>query len=117
MPHDRHQPQAVDLGRRRMPDTTAVPAVHLHYWAGAKAAAGTAEETVEAASVRGALDLVGARDERFRRVLGACSLLLDGVAAHEDDLDRPLAAAVRVEVLPPFAGGSRAPGRRLRRRW
>ena len=89
-----------------MPDTTAVPAVHLHYWAGAKAAAGTAEETVEAASVGAALDLVGdRRDERFRRVLRACSLLLDGVAVHEVDLDRPLTAAVRVEVLPPFAGG------------
>jgi molybdopterin synthase sulfur carrier subunit len=107
MPHDRHQPQAVDLGRRRMPETTAVPAVHLHYWAGAKAAAGTAEETVEAATVRAALDVAGhRRDERFRSVLSACSLLLDGVAAHEEDLDRPLTAAVRVEVLPPFAGGA-----------
>ena len=90
-----------------MPDTTAVPAVHLHYWAGARAAAGTAEETVEAGSVRAALDLVGAgRDERFRRVVRACSLLVDGVAAHAEDLDRPLTDPVRVEVLPPFAGGA-----------
>ena len=86
-----------------------MPSVHLHYWAGAKAAAGTAEETVEAPSVRSALDLAGAhRDERFRRVLGACSLLLDGVAAHAEDLDQPLTKAVRVEVLPPFAGGASA---------
>ena len=92
-----------------MPDTTAVPAVHLHYWAGARAAAGTAEETVEAGSVRAALDLAGAgRDERFQRVVRACSLLVDGVAAHAKDLDRPLTDPVRVEVLPPFAGGARA---------
>jgi len=81
--------------------------VHLHYWAGAKAAAGTADETVEAPSVRSALDLVAAgRDAHFRRVLAACSLLLDGVAAHQEDLDRPLSGPVRLEVLPPFAGGA-----------
>ena len=85
-----------------------MPPVHLHYWAGAKAAAGAAEETVEAPSVRGALELACARrpDGRLRRVLGACSLLVDGVAAHEADLDRLLEGPVEVEVLPPFAGGS-----------
>lgn len=86
-----------------------MPPVHLHYWAGAKAAAGTAEETLEASSVRAALELACAgRDPRFRRVLSACSLLLDGVVAHEADLDRVLEAPVRVEVLPPFAGGALA---------
>jgi molybdopterin converting factor small subunit len=83
-----------------------MPPVHLHYWAGAKAAAGTAEETLEAPSVRRALEIAAAaRPGSFSRVLSACSLLIDGVAAHEADLDRPLEAAVRVEVLPPFAGG------------
>jgi molybdopterin converting factor small subunit len=83
-----------------------MPLVSLHYWAGAKAAAGTAEETVEAPSVRRALELVAAtRPGRFGRVLSACSLLIDGRAAHEKDLDRPLEGPVRVEVLPPFAGG------------
>jgi molybdopterin converting factor small subunit len=85
-----------------------MPPVHLHYWAGAKAAAGTAEETVEAPSVRRALELASARrpDDRLRRVLRACSLLVDGVAAHEADLDRALDGPVEVEVLPPFAGGA-----------
>jgi len=83
-----------------------MPSVHLHYWAGAKAAAGTAEETVEAASVRAALERACAdRTPRFRRVVAACSLLVDGVAAHEADLDRVLEGPVQVEVLPPFAGG------------
>jgi molybdopterin converting factor small subunit len=84
-----------------------MPPVHLHYWAGAKAAANTAEETVEAPSVRRALEIVtAARGGRFGRVLSACSLLVDGVAAHDADLDRPLDGPVRVEVLPPFAGGA-----------
>ena len=83
-----------------------MPPVHLHYWAGAKAAAGTAEETLEAPSVRRALEIAAAaRPGSFSRVLSACSLLIDGVAAHEADLDRPLEVGVRVEVLPPFAGG------------
>jgi molybdopterin synthase sulfur carrier subunit len=85
-----------------------MPSVHLHYWAGAKAAAGTAEETVEAPSVRRALEVASAAraDGQFDRVLSACSLLVDGLAAHEGDLDRPLDGPVWVEVLPPFAGGA-----------
>ena len=85
-----------------------MPSVHLHYWAGAKAAAGTASEEVEASSVRQALALAAAnRDARFSRVVSACSLLVDGLAAHDADLDALLTAPVRVEVLPPFAGGAR----------
>jgi molybdopterin converting factor small subunit len=88
-------------------DTTAMPSVHLYYWAGARAAAGTASEEVEATSVRQALDLVTARrDARFARVVGACSLLVDGLAARDADLDAALGGPVRVEVLPPFAGGA-----------
>jgi len=93
-----------------------MPSVHLRYWAGAKAAAGVAEETVEAGSVRAALDLVRAQhDDRFRRVLTACTLLVDGIAAHERDLDRVLEGPVRVEVLPPFAGGASSDAVRPRR--
>jgi molybdopterin synthase sulfur carrier subunit len=80
--------------------------VHFHYWAGARAAAGTAAETVEAETIRAALAQVGARSGHFQRVLRACTVLVDGLAAHEADLDRPLAGEVRVELLPPFAGGS-----------
>lgn len=90
-----------------MADTTAMPTVSLHYWAGARAAAGTAEEQWEVDTVREALQRAAAgRDPRFARVLAACSLLVDGLAAHDADLDRVLIGAVRVEVLPPFAGGS-----------
>jgi molybdopterin synthase sulfur carrier subunit len=90
-----------------MAETTAMSSVHFHYWAGARAAAGTATETVEAATVRAALAQAGAaRDAHFRRVAASCTLLVDGLAAHDADLDRPLDGSVRVEVLPPFAGGA-----------
>ena len=81
--------------------------VTLNFWAGARAAAGTSSESVEATSVRAALDAVLARrdDPRFARVLEASSLLVDGVTASASTLAQPLEAPVVVEVLPPFAGG------------
>jgi molybdopterin synthase sulfur carrier subunit len=88
-------------------DNGPMPDVHLRYWAGAKAAAGTDAETYAADTVREALNRAReARGEHFARVLGACSLLVDGLSTRGDDLDRSLVDAVEVEVLPPFAGGS-----------
>jgi sulfur-carrier protein len=82
--------------------------VTLHYWAGARAVAGTEQETVEAESVRQALSLAAAAhdDPRYARVVAACSLLIDGLAVSAADLDRPLTGPVTIEVLPPFAGGA-----------
>ena len=82
--------------------------VALFYWAGAKAAAGVESESVPATTVAEALrTVVAARpDPAFSRVVKACSLLVDGVAAHPDDLERVLSGPVRVDVLPPFAGGA-----------
>ena len=82
--------------------------VSLFYWAGARAAAGVESESVMATTVAEALRrVVEARsDPRFSRVVKACSLLVDGVAAHPDDLDRVLVRPTRVDVLPPFAGGA-----------
>ena len=81
--------------------------VTFNFWAGARAAAGTASESVEAASVGEAVDLVLTRhdDGRFTRVIRASSLLVDGIAASAEALRRPLEEATVVEVLPPFAGG------------
>ena len=85
-----------------------MPTVSLRYWAGARAAAGTVEEAWEAATVREALErATSGRDARFAAVVAACTLLVDGLAAHEGDLDRVLTGPVRVELLPPFAGGGR----------
>ena len=82
--------------------------VSLYYWAGARAAAGMDSESVVATSVAEAVRIVvdARADPRFSRVVQACSLLVEGVAAHPDDLDRPLSGPVRVDVLPPFAGGA-----------
>jgi len=81
--------------------------VYLHYWAGAKAAAGVDEETVEAASVAGALEVARERrkDLRFERVLAVSSILVDGKLTRADELAAGLTRPVRVEILPPFAGG------------
>jgi sulfur-carrier protein len=81
--------------------------VSLHYWAGARAAAGVDEESFSTTSVAEALrQAEAARDDRFSRVIKACSLLVDGVAARSADLDQVLVKPVRVDVLPPFAGGA-----------
>jgi molybdopterin converting factor small subunit len=80
--------------------------VTVHYYAGARAAAGVDSEPVPipAAATSGWLraHLAQARPG-LAAVLPACSLLVDGVASR--DQDTALATAERVDVLPPFAGG------------
>lgn len=79
----------------------------VRYYASAKAAAGVAEEEVDARDLGSALDAVRARhDERFATVLGVCSFVVDG----EPVGTRPhaqvaLGEASVAECLPPFAGG------------
>ena len=91
-----------------MLETNATVPVSLHYWAGAKAAAGVAEEEIQARTVAEAVRSACDRrsDPHFDRVIKASSVLLDGLTAHPADLERPLTAPIRVEILPPFAGGS-----------
>ncbi len=102
----------------------------VRYWAGARAAAGIAEEYVplpdraadgadvvvgEVVGVSGGEAVVGgevvvgdvvaaieARHPTLGPILEVASLLLDGRAARRDD---PVGAAHTLEVLPPFAGG------------
>ncbi len=83
--------------------------VSLYYWAGARAAAGVATESFSSTCVAEAIGQAeAARDDRFSRVLRACSFLIDGLAASPADLNRVLTEPVRVDVLPPFAGGAMA---------
>ena len=91
-----------------MLETNATVPVSLHYWAGARAAAGVAEEVFQARTVAGALRFAREKrsDPHFDRVIKASSMLIDGLTAHPADLEQPLTAPVRVEILPPFAGGS-----------
>lgn len=86
------------------PDAIATT-ITVRYWAGARAAAGLAEETYDGPLTVGALrEAAIARHPesgRLPAVLAVCSVLVDG--------QQPTDAAVQpgsvVEFLPPFAGG------------
>ena len=79
--------------------------VVLRWYASAAEAAGTAEEEVEGGTVADVLEAARQRHgERLARVLGACSVLVDGERTDRDST-RPLPAGASVDVLPPFAGG------------
>jgi molybdopterin converting factor small subunit len=78
--------------------------VLVRYFAGARAAAGVAEEKVAAASLGALIAALEARHgERLGSVLAACTFLVDGLARR--DRAAPLAPDSVVDVLPPFAGG------------
>ncbi|MPV38473.1 MoaD/ThiS family protein [Georgenia subflava] len=85
--------------------------VHVRYFAGAAEAAGTPAEELVLPAAATALDLraavVASRGPQVARVLTISSLLVDDVV--REDLAAPLRSAsttdVRVDVLPPFAGG------------
>lgn len=83
--------------------------VTVRYWAGAKAAAGVAEESYEdAPDLAALLALVRGRHAggSLPQVLLRCSYLVDEVSPGGRDHDAvPLRAGAVVEVLPPFAGG------------
>ncbi|CAN5154671.1 MoaD/ThiS family protein [soil metagenome] len=78
--------------------------VTVRFFAGARAAAGSAEERCEAA-VLGELvsALAAAHGPGLDRVLAAASFLVDGVSVR--DPAYPLPDGATVDVLPPFAGG------------
>ena len=79
----------------------------IRYWAGARAAAGVAEEQTSAPTLAEALLLArSVRDDRFTQVLAVCSFVVDGdPVGARDHADVPLAAGGLVDVLPPFSGG------------
>ncbi len=80
----------------------AAPTVTVRFWAGARRAAGHAEESIRAATlgeVRAAL-----RDRHeLTALVRAATLLVDGQTV--DDATRLDSASV-IDVLPPFAGGA-----------
>lgn len=79
----------------------------IRYFAGARAAAGTAEEKADpgtAPTLASLLaELTSMHGARLAGILPACSFLVDGVAWH--DHEAPLPDAATVDILPPFAGG------------
>ena len=87
--------------------TAAATTVRVRYFAGARAAAGVNEETVQLAAAARVSDLVdelaGRHGTALTKVLTACSFLLDGVAVRDRSV--ALRDGSGVDVLPPFAGG------------
>lgn len=101
--------------------------VTLRYWAAAKEAAGTAEETVTAGTLAEVLAAARGRarpgssagpangaapgerpaqDPRLRTILARSSFLIDGVPVGTRAPETVvLSDAAVIEVLPPFAGG------------
>jgi molybdopterin converting factor small subunit len=86
-----------------------MPKVTIRYWAAAKEAAGVAEESVEAITLRDALNTAVASrkpDKRLETVIARSSFLVNadpvGRAARESIV---LNEGAVIEVLPPFAGG------------
>lgn len=78
--------------------------VTVRYFAGARAAAGVAEESAAGTTLAELVTtLVDRHGSGLGAVLAAASFLVDGVAAH--DHDRALPDGAVVDVLPPFAGG------------
>ncbi|MGH3812832.1 MAG: MoaD/ThiS family protein [Pseudonocardiaceae bacterium] len=81
--------------------------VTVRYFAAARAAAGLPSEDVDigdGATVADALETIASRHgDALRKVLAACSFLLDSVAVR--DRATPLRPGAELDVLPPFAGG------------
>jgi len=79
--------------------------VRVRYFAGARAAAGVAEESVPAgldlAQILG--ELATRRGARLAAVLSAATFLVDGLTCHDRRTVPPPGGTV--DVLPPFAGG------------
>jgi sulfur-carrier protein len=83
--------------------------VTIRYWAAAKDAAGTAEETVSVETLADALGVARSRhagNPHFAAVLARSSLLVNGSqAGHQAAETVALPEKAIVEVLPAFAGG------------
>lgn len=77
--------------------------VEVRYFAAAAEAAGRDEELLNAASTVSELRLllVERYGDAMARVLASGSFLVDGVVSRDDST----ALGLRVDVLPPFAGG------------
>jgi molybdopterin converting factor small subunit len=77
--------------------------VEVHLVAAARAAAGVGEVRVPDGSLATVLAAAVAQAPGLATVLDRCSVLVDGIAVHGDDVQ--VLPGARVDVLPPFAGG------------
>ncbi|MGQ5260661.1 MoaD/ThiS family protein [Micromonospora sp. ZYX-F-536] len=77
----------------------------IRYFAGARAAAGRAEEVTPAGRSLDDLtvELAQRHGDQLAAVLRVASFLVNGVTCH--DRRAPLPGGATIDVLPPFAGG------------
>lgn len=83
-------------------NTPPADGVTVRYWAGARAAAGVAQEQRPPGSVADVLAAAAADHPDLVPVLAVASTLLDGLSVGPDARAE---AGSLLEVLPPFAGG------------
>ena len=85
--------------------------VTVRYWAGARAAAGTAEDVFDAGADLTLADLVARvlerhPGDRMARTVAVCSVLVGDQPVRSQDPERVVVPpGAVVELLPPFAGG------------
>ena len=89
----------------------ATSSITVRYWAGARAAAGTAQDVLETPAPITLADVLARvvalhPGGRLNDVLAVCSTLVeDRPAASEDPADVLVQPGQTVQFLPPFAGG------------
>jgi len=90
-------------------DAPVAGTVTVHYWAAARAAAGIAEEKVDAENLAGLLDEIHRRHRdraRFGDVIDMCSILVgETPVGGREPFEVALKPGDTIEFLPPFAGG------------
>lgn len=90
-----------------MADSPTPSTITVRFFAAARAAAGTTELSVDAASTATVADVLATAVAQcgpsLTTVLVRCSFLLDQVAVH--GRDTRIGSAATLDVLPPFAGG------------
>lgn len=93
------------------PDRSRETAITVRYWAGARAAAGTAEDVLDADGDLTLADVVARvlelhPGDRMARTVAVCSVLVgDQPVGSRDPGAVVVPAGSIVELLPPFAGG------------
>lgn len=98
-------------GSAHQPETDAPASIEVHYWASAKAAAGTPSDRLPADGPLSLTEVVRRAaalhpGSRLPEVLEVCSVLVGEQPVSSAERDRvSVAPGQTVEFLPPFAGG------------